>query len=218
MLRDSLTREQLQSNTQEFIAKLRFAGVPESSIEMLKKTDMFTAPASTQYHGVYVGGLVDHSLGVCDWLTQLNSVIPNKYPLSTIYKVALLHDLCKVNVYKQEFRNKKVDGRWQEVPVWVFKEDYPMGHGEKSLDMAYTLGIQLSPEERLAIRHHMGAYELTGMPLKAYQSAVSYTPLVLLAHTADMMETCYGRLDRDETVEQNAESNAHDPERPWNKV
>lgn len=214
MVRESLTREEINANSKEFVYKLRVAGVPNEAIHNLTQTDLFVAPASTQFHGVYVGGLVDHSLGVCDWLVKLNSIVPNPFPLESCYRVALLHDLCKVNVYKKSTRNKKIDGRWQEVQGWEFKEDYPLGHGEKSLDMILDLGIVLERYEKLAIRHHMGAYELTGMPLKAYQSAVSYTPLVLLLHTADMMETLYGRVEKDETVKQDAESNAPNSERP----
>ena len=31
---------------------------------LLEKTDFFTAPASTRFHGSYEGGLLEHSLNV----------------------------------------------------------------------------------------------------------------------------------------------------------
>ena len=33
-------------------------------LEYLKKSDFFTAPCSTRYHGAYEGGLVEHSVNV----------------------------------------------------------------------------------------------------------------------------------------------------------
>ena len=57
-------------------------------------------------------------------------------------------------------------------------------------------GITLTREEKLCIRHHMGAYELTGIPLRSYQQAVKDVPEVLLLHTADMFEATYGRPSR----------------------
>lgn len=196
MVRDNLTREQYTGVCAEFERLLALAGISREICEKLRATDLYTAPASTRYHGTYIGGLVDHSLGVYDWLWMLNEQTGGKYPSHTIIKAALLHDLCKVNVYHKTTRNQKIDGRWQEVECWEFKEDYPLGHGEKSLDRALDLGIALSRDEKLAIRHHMGAYELTGMALKSYGQAVHDCPLVLLLHTADMMETLYGRRDK----------------------
>ena len=34
----------------------------EDLISFLEKTDFFTAPASTRFHGSFEGGLVEHSL------------------------------------------------------------------------------------------------------------------------------------------------------------
>ena len=45
----------LKSTNREGIEKL---------INFLEKTDFFTAPASTRFHGSYEGGLVEHSLKV----------------------------------------------------------------------------------------------------------------------------------------------------------
>ena len=47
---------------------------------------------------------------------------------------SLFHDVCKVNLYKTEKRNQKIDGVWQEVPVYVIDEKYHFGgHGSKSV-------------------------------------------------------------------------------------
>ena len=39
-------------------------------LEMLERTDFYTAPASTKYHGAHQGGLLEHSLNVFDCLVD----------------------------------------------------------------------------------------------------------------------------------------------------
>ena len=40
-------------------------------LDFLMKSDFFTAPASTRYHGACEGGLVQHSLNVYDCLVDI---------------------------------------------------------------------------------------------------------------------------------------------------
>lgn len=197
MIVDSITSEELKENIRLAGTKLREEGVTQETWEKLSKTDMFKAPASTRYHSVFVGGLLDHSLGVAEWYELLRSIggLPRN-PNIRSYVVGLMHDLCKVGVYKQEYRPRKIDGKWRDVKVWEFKENYPLGHGEKSVILCEEIGLELTREEKICIRHHMGAYELTGVSLLAYQEAIRQVPDVLLLHTADMMEATYGRIHR----------------------
>ena len=66
------------------------------------KSDFFTAPASTRYHGAYAGGLCDHSVNVyhClrDYLSRarVQGLYGLEYSEGTVALVALLHDVCKV--------------------------------------------------------------------------------------------------------------------------
>ena len=57
------------------------------------------------------------------------------YNEETIAIVALLHDLCKINCYKQSMRNVKENGQWIQVPFYEFQDTLPYGHGEKSVYM-----------------------------------------------------------------------------------
>ena len=88
------------------------------------KSDFFTAPASTRFHGNYDGGLVEHSLNVYDCLKDYLSRqrVMNEYGLNyseeSIAIVALLHDLCKINCYKKGMRNVKENGQWIQVPTY----------------------------------------------------------------------------------------------------
>ena len=78
-------------------------------LDWLKKSDFFTAPASTKYHGAYEGGLLEHSLNVYDCLLgELASMnMTDKYSKETVAIVSLLHDVCKIGLYISEPKNQK---------------------------------------------------------------------------------------------------------------
>ena len=159
-------------------------------LEFIKKSDFFTAPASTRFHGAYEGGLVEHSLNVydclCDYLSR--DRVKNDYNLSyseeSVAIVALLHDLCKINVYKPGFRNVKDEfGVWQRVPTYDYDDQMPYGHGEKSVYIISGF-MKLTREEAFAIRYHMGfsGEEDNRNVGKAFE----LYPLAFALNTADM--------------------------------
>lgn len=158
-----------------------------------KKCDFFSAPASTRYHGAYEGGLLEHSLNVYKCLKDyLNrDKIKEEFKLSfsdeTIAIVALLHDMCKINVYKTSMRNVKDDnGQWTKVPFYQFEDKLPYGHGEKSVYMISGY-MRLSRDEAFAIRYHMG---FSGEENKnSIGNALDMFPLALALNIADMEAT-----------------------------
>lgn len=160
-----------------------------------KSSDFFTAPASTRFHGSYEGGLVEHSVNVYDCLYHyLNrDRVKNEYGLDysdeSIAIVALLHDVCKINVYKPGTRNvKDENGVWQKVPTFEYDDKLPYGHGEKSV---YILSgyMRLTREEAFAIRYHMGF--AGSEDERNVGSAFSMYPLSLALSFADMEATYY---------------------------
>lgn len=168
---------------------LQFLDYLESS-----NSDFFTAPASTRFHGDYSGGLVEHSLNVyyClkDYLNR--NRVKEEYGLNytdeTIALVSLLHDVCKINVYKTSTRNKKINGEWQQVPFYEFDDQIPYGHGEKSVYMI-TPFIKLTREEAFAIRYHMG---FSGSdPVNNVGKSFEMFPLAFALSTADMEATYF---------------------------
>lgn len=158
-----------------------------------KKCDFFSAPASTRYHGAYEGGLLEHSINVYKCLKDyLNrDKIKEEFGLSfsdeTIAIVALLHDMCKINVYKTSMRNVKDDnGNWTKVPFYQFEDNLPYGHGEKSVYMISGY-MRLSRDEAFAIRYHMG---FSGEENKnSIGNALDMFPLALALNIADMEAT-----------------------------
>lgn len=167
---------------------------------LLKDSDFLTAPASTKFHGDYKGGLLDHSLGVIHYLARLVVVgmddrLKNPDMYVSLATIGLLHDVCKIGVYQVEEEKMRTETGEVLVEKIRYKENYPLGHGEKSCDLLAEYDMKLSREERLAVRWHMGAYGLTEKELLLYSQAVKESPLVFPLHTADMMETLYGRKD-----------------------
>lgn len=158
-------------------------------------SDFFTAPASARYHGSYQGGLLEHSLNVYDCLKAYleRERVKNEYGLSysdeTIAIVSLLHDLCKINCYKEGKRNVKDEkGVWHSVPTYNFEDKLPYGHGEKSVYII-TGYMRLTREEAFAIRYHMG---FSGNEDKnTVGNALEMFPLAFAASVADMEATYF---------------------------
>ena len=169
-------------------------------IKYLRTTDFYTAPASTRFHGSYEGGLLEHSLNVYDMLSQkIETDLWSRYSISSgsAIIVALLHDICKANYYKVDYRNaKNENGEWVKVPYYTVDDQSPYGHGEKSVMIA-TEFIKLTAEEKYAIRWHMGFSE----PKENWSylgNAMDKYPLVLALHQADMEATHLIEVDRNE--------------------
>lgn len=131
-------------------------------LEFLEKSDFFTAPASTRYHGACEGGLLAHSLNVYDCLVdilnrpRMKELYGIEYSDESIAIAGLLHDICKVNFYKTSTRNAKDEnGKWVVVPYYTIEDNLPYGHGEKSVYIVSGF-MRLTRDEAFAIRYHMG--------------------------------------------------------------
>ena len=158
-------------------------------LEWLESTDFFTAPASTRFHGNYMGGLCEHSINVFEELVRLLKAYPEiKVSGETAAIVTLLHDLCKIGCYKTELRNKKVNGVWVQEPTYVFDEDFCYGgHGSKSVYLIQR-HMKLWPEEAVAINCHMGFSDRSPGDYSLGNAYEQY-PLAWLVHIADESAT-----------------------------
>lgn len=187
---------------EDFLRKTNREGI-ENLIEFIRKSDFYTAPASTRYHSCHEGGLLEHSLNVFDRLMekQHDSLIRcrSNVDYESIIIVSLLHDICKSYFYGKELKNKKEyhdkgtksdsNGRydWVTVPSYTIDDKIPYGHGEKSVMMIEEY-IKLKPVERYAIRWHMGFTE----PKENWNTlgtAIRKYPLILALHMSDLEAT-----------------------------
>lgn len=180
---------------EEFISiyneKIKREGADKLLDFIENKSDFFTAPASTRFHNAFEGGLLRHSLNVykclVDYLERprVREVYKLNVSEETAAVVALLHDICKVNIYTVSFRNSRNDqtGQWEKVPYYAINDKLPYGHGEKSVYMISGY-MKLSREEAMAIRWHMG---FSGIEEKnTVGRALEMFPLAFALSTADM--------------------------------
>ena len=182
----------------EFISTLQ--ALPRKGIDnvinYLEKAGFFTAPASTSFHLSRDGGLLEHSLNVYHTalrirkqMIELRPDIEERVPEESIAIAALLHDICKTNIYHKKTKYRKdANNRWETYEGYdVDYSRFPVGHGEKSVIMLLRLGLEMTNDELLAIRWHMGAWEL---PFQSFESrsnisAASETPLVAIIQASD---------------------------------
>jgi 23S rRNA maturation-related 3'-5' exoribonuclease YhaM len=149
-----------------------YDAIPASFLDRL---GFFDAPASRHYHGAYPGGLFDHSLAVCERLIRLtkdNHLVWRS--TRSPFVVGMYHDLCKCDLYVM-----KDNGEYDFNPNLTLKE-----HGAKSV-MILAQYMQLTEEEVLCIRYHMGAYEKEEWA--EFDHAIRAYQTVLWTHTADML-------------------------------
>ena len=161
----------------------------EQLLSWLEGTDFFKAPASTRFHGAYEGGLCEHSLNVYRRLSGGCAV--QGYTAETLAVCGLLHDLCKVNFYKVSARNVKNEetGKWEKVPFYQVEDQFPFGHGEKSVWLIERF-LRLSTEEAAAIGWHMGGFDdsVKGGSFTG-SGAFEMWPLCVELHIADLRAT-----------------------------
>jgi HD superfamily phosphohydrolase YqeK len=169
----------------------------ENVIAMLEELGFFKAPASTKFHLNYEGGLLEHSLNVCEIALELRELMIRKkdhllhaLPVESVIIAALLHDVCKADIYKATVKKQKnADGVWCDVPGYdVDYSNFPMGHGEKSVIVLLKNGLKLTDDEIVAIRWHMTPWDL---PFQSYEmksslnAAREYSPLLAIIQAAD---------------------------------
>ena len=164
----------------------------EDLMAWLERSDFYTAPASTRFHGNYTGGLLEHSLNVYDKLSGFVARYPElEISPETVAVTALFHDLTKVNYYTVSSRNVKDDvtGAWHKEPFYKTEDRLPLGHGEKSVIILQSF-IKLTRDEIVAIRWHMGSFDcaVKGGDYGMGNAFETY-PLAVMTHLADMEAT-----------------------------
>lgn len=161
-------------------------------IAWLLSTDFFTAPASRNQHLDFEGGLAEHSINVYKRLRNLvESEYGNFETISeeSIALCGLMHDLCKIDFYKIDYRNVKENGVWIQKPYYTIEDKLPYGHGEKSVYIINGF-LRLTRDEALAINWHMGGFDdrVKGGSYAIGEAYKRHT-LALLLHLADITAT-----------------------------
>lgn len=169
-------------------------------IAFLEKSDFFEAPASTNYHASYPGGLCQHSLNVYDNLVKLVNTFGMNLNIEedSIKIVALFHDLSKVNYYEKYLRNvdtgeKDDKGKniWIKVPEYKIKDGENRFVGVNHEVNSYILASRFIPmreDELIAIcNHHCCTGD--GNVNRDLSYILDKNPLTTLLHMADFLST-----------------------------
>ena len=167
--------------------------------DWLDKTDFWTAPASTKFHGNFKGGLSLHTLMVIKQALEFaKPVLDNYFACPTgdeytitakdIFVSALVHDFCKTGFYGVEYRNTKdISGNWVKQPFYKTKsENRNLGHGNESVLMMLKIMPSMIENRMVleAVSRHMGFSDLSDSETYNYSNFLQ-NPLVILLQLAD---------------------------------
>ena len=200
-----MTPEIIENNKQRYISlchqHIQRDGL-DKVLSYLEKTDFYTAPSSSNFHMNEAGGLCLHSMNVFETACKIYDQIAlpaiqsgispftEEISMESIAISTLFHDLCKVKLYHPKERWKKDEqNRWVSYPGYELQDDFPFGHGEKSCLML-SWYMRLKPEEMLAIRWHMGMFDMAengSSQRYAYYAATEKSALVNIVQAADML-------------------------------
>lgn len=195
-----MSSETIQQKKQRFIDILNATERENIDyvIQDLEAWGFFEAPASVRNHFNHEGGLLEHSLSVYDTamavrssLIALRPELEKLMPEKSVAIAALLHDVCKTDIYRKVQRARRNEvGQYEKYDEYqVDYSGFPTGHGEKSVMMLLRSGLDLEDEEILAIRWHMGPWDLSSRAEqeRSYRAAIDKTPLVTLIYTCDTL-------------------------------
>ncbi len=152
----------------------------EKLLEWMRLSGIMSDPASSRHHLAEPGGLCRHSINVyrrLKWLCEAEKArnpgfrMPEEESMAI---VGLLHDLCKVGLYRQGNKGYSV------------YDEFPFGHGEKSVFLIQKY-MDLTEEEALAIRWHMASWN--DGEKKTAGDVFEKHELALLLHMADELAT-----------------------------
>lgn len=171
----------------------------ENVLSVLEHSDYYTAPSSTKYHSNYEHGLLDHSLLVLGTafklrrtMLDMDPTLCDKIPVDSLIICCLLHDVCKCGFYKPAINYKKDENnQWISYNGFVINDTFPIGHGEKSVIMLQKFGLDLNPNEMIAIRWHMGSWDgsLLNDTKTAYLHALDNSPLLAIVQNSDSISS-----------------------------
>lgn len=158
-----------------------------SVIAELERLGFFDAPASRKDHNSFPGGLLLHAMNVyrvaLEIAHDMRCLNPDlEISDDSLIIASLLHDICKAPRY---LHSTQKNGEWEKS-----YEHLPVGHGEKSVIMLLRLGMEMTDDEILAIRWHMGPWQIAlhnEEMLEDYRHATLSCPLVSIIESADKL-------------------------------
>lgn len=179
----------------------------EQLLTWLERSDFFVCPASTQFNLPVEGGLCQHALNVADSLVKRYFdkgvydleesdalvVLDNEMTIENILVVSLFSSINKANCYVKDFKNVKVNGKWEQQEYWKWNEQFLYsGRGGKSVFILQQY-MRLYVEEAQAIAFILAGEDniFSSVIDSTYRKIYEQSPLALYLHLAEMEATYY---------------------------
>lgn len=181
----------VRQEIKQTLLSVKREGMPEL-VAFLDKTDYYTAPASTKYHLSNKHGLMEHHYNLYNAMLEIRKLFNLTISDATLIIISLLHDVCKVGLYKKVGDIYEYD-----------KEVIKRGHAKLTLERI-KMFIKLTEEEEMVIKFHMGTFGVKGCYLineysvEEMHKAIAKYPLVQIFASVDM--GC-GQLEKNPKVE-----------------
>lgn len=158
-----------------YISKIKDDDLREALMKYMNRIykDFSRMPASRSYHHAYSGGLLKHTIEVCDIALKINESLKLNLNEDYLITTAVLHDAGKYNIYEYD----KLMHRWKHVDRGT-KMDHSL---VPIMDFHIITGLSLPLDVQKSILAHMGGWSETSVFPDDILSAI--------IHSADLISS-----------------------------
>lgn len=155
----------------------------DSLIQYCRDSDFYTAWASSSYHLNVKGGLLQHSLNVCDYAMRLWESFNSSVNLQSLMFCTLFHDLGKSGLKGDEYyvpntlKSGKLSGT---KPIKINPNLRIKNHAWRSV-LQLSKYVDLTEDEKVCIINHDGFYQAENR-----QAMLDIFELLYLTHSSDL--------------------------------
>lgn len=172
-------------NIERFESLLRETGKDniESLIQYYRDSDFYTTWASTSFHCNYEGGLLEHSLNVCDYALQLWENFKSTVSRESVIFCALTHDTGKCGLKGDEYyvpntlKSGNISGT---KPMKINPNLRIKNHAMRSV-LILSKFVDMTEDEKVCIINHDGFYQAENR-----QAMLDIFELLFIVHSADL--------------------------------
>lgn len=173
------------NNIESFERLLRLTGKNgiEQLIQYYRDSDFYTTWASSSYHCNYKGGLLQHSLNVCDYATKLHKEFNSTVDIQSVMFCALTHDTGKSGLKGDEYyvpntlKSGNISGT---KPIKINPNLRIKNHAWRSV-LQLSKYVDLTEDEKVCIINHDGFYQAENR-----QAMLDIFELLYIVHNADL--------------------------------
>lgn len=167
----------------ERLAKMTEKANIEELLQYCRDSDFYTAWASSSYHENRDGGLLQHSLNVCEYSMNLWKTFNSKVDLQSVIFCSLFHDLGKSGLKGDEYyvpntlKSGNISGT---KPIKINPKLRIKNHAMRSV-LTLSKFVDMTEDEKVCIINHDGFYQAENR-----QAMLDIFELLYIVHSADL--------------------------------